>query len=214
MANKRTQELQRREHNKRMYQYQCSKLKWFYIAALVVAAALLACYFFHWIYVYNVGTSSTTGDKIGTEVSVSGWSMFFATLFGQFESAASIYGDVAVPFYYYAQTYIIILGVITVVSVVVIIAIAALYAVALAKKKHSLVYVAMSLEIILLLLLIGAMAVALAANGSDILSQYCQNNPDCSVRTLTYVPIAVSAVLLAVGITATVKYSSAEKLLY
>ena len=77
-------------------------------SGIIVGAVLLLCYFFGWSYVFNTG--------YGVEVGVNGWNYIIACFSWQFKSTAAVYGDMAVPFNYYAKYYVRVLSVMTTVS--------------------------------------------------------------------------------------------------
>ncbi len=212
MASKKSTLNRQKEANKKKYLRECKNLRVFFIAAAAATAVLLLLFFLKWIYIYNVGTSSTTGELIATEVQVSGWSFFLATISGQFSGTAAVFGDIAIPFYVYAESYVIAIGIFTLIAVVCAIAAIALNVIAIFGKQR-LSYAAMGAEIATFVMLLAAMITAYAANGSQILPIYCSSNPNCSVRTLIYIPLVLSLAIMAAGIVTAVRYSRAAALL-
>lgn len=214
MASKKSNLARQREANKKKYLKECKNLRWFYIAAAAVTLAILALFFLKWIYIYNSDgyKDSDTGKMLYTEVKVSGWSFFLATLSGQFSGKAAVLGDIAVPFYYYAKGYVIAIGVFTVLAVLCLIASVALNVVAVFGRQK-LSFAAACVETAAFVMLLAAMIAAYAANGSQILPVYCSGNSACSVRTLIYIPLVLSLAVMVTGIVAAVRYSRAKALL-
>ncbi len=210
MATKKANAARQLETYKKLYKRECEKLRWYYLAAAAVTVVALLLFFVKFMYIYNVGTSSTTGEKIGTEISVSGWSLFIATLSAQFESASEIFGDLYL-FYYHDGGIMIALGVFTVLSVLCAIACIVLNVIAIFGKQK-LTGAALGVDIAAFAMLLITMITALAANGSNILPGYCSSNPNCSIRTLSFLPLILSLAAMVTGILSAVKYSRAEKI--
>ena len=83
-------------------------------SGIIVGAVLLLCYFFGFSYVWNTG--------YGAEVTVNGWNYIIACLSWKFKATGAAYGDIAIPFNYYAKYYVRVLAVATTVSLGVLIA--------------------------------------------------------------------------------------------
>lgn len=210
MATKKASAARQLETYKKQYKKECEKLRWFYLAAAAVTVVTLLLFLVGFMYIYNIGTDSN-GDIYGTEISVSGWSLFLATVSGQFESAEGIFGDLYL-FYYHDAGYTTALGVFTLLAVVCAVVSIVLNVIALL-GKHNLTVAAVSMDIATSVMILAAMITALAANGSNILVGYCSSNPDCSIRTLSFIPLICSLAAAAVGIVSVVKYNQAGKLL-
>lgn len=211
MANKSSREQRVKQNRRKIFEQLCEKLKIFYYIALGISVLLLLTYFFKWVYVYNDG--STTPYTALTEVKVNGWSFFAAAISGSYTQPDAIFGDIAVPFYMYAQSYVETLGVLTIVSIILILAVIAVQIVALVTKKHVLSWAAIALEVLLFIVLLASYIVALMMKNGQILSVYCGGNTACSIRSLIIIPLIVSVALLAVNIVAVAKYYSARKYL-
>ena len=81
-------------------------------SGLILSAVLLLCYFFGFSYVWNT--------SYGSEASVNGWNYIVSCLTWiftgfkwKFKSTGALYGDIAVPFNYYAKYYVRVLSVAT-----------------------------------------------------------------------------------------------------
>ncbi|MGN0814643.1 MAG: hypothetical protein ACI4MH_05375 [Candidatus Coproplasma sp.] len=206
MANKRAREMREKENRRKIYEQKSAKLNIFHLIAIAVCGVLLLTYFFDWTYVYNT-------DIKGAEVNASGWSFFLAAISNNYSSASSVFGNISVPFYYYAQSYVEVLGVLTIISVFLILIAAAIEIVAARTGRHMLSYVSVPIDILLLIMLVAGFVVALSMKDAEILSKYCSGNPACSIRSLIIIPVIVAAVLLVTDVVAAVKYFSAGKYL-
>lgn len=184
----------------------CRKLNpWGWLALGLIGVALLFC-FFDWTDIYNT-------DIVGTEVEVNGWSYAIAGLTHNYSSTASVYGDMAVPFYYYATSWVETLGLLTVLAVALALVSAAVQIVGGVRKTLMLNVVTAVLNLAAAVLLTACFATALSMSGSDILPVYCSGNPACSIRSFAILPALAAYGAAAVsGITAAM-YLKAKKLL-
>lgn len=153
---------------------------------------LFLTFFMPWAYVYNT-------DLPGIEVSFNGWAILFASVSGNFSSSAAVFGDIAVPFYYYAETYCKVLGVVTIITFVLIAAEICLRIASLKKRNFILSYLSAVFMLFTAFALIGCFVIALTMNGSKILPVYCSGNPACSVCSLCIIPaiISIAATILS-----------------
>ena len=78
------------------YKHALSRLSPLLLSVFLLSILLLALFFCDLSYIHNT--------DVGREVSVSFWSYALATVSGSFSSPAAVFGDIAVPFYYYAET--------------------------------------------------------------------------------------------------------------
>ncbi len=156
-------------------------------SGVIVAVALLLCYFFGFSYVYNT--------EYGVEAGVNGWNYIFACFSWTFKSSASIYGDgLAVPFNYYAKYFVRVLSVATTVSFVTILAFTVLTVLNIVKFNKKIEIASMIILYVIAFIFLVCIVTALAMNGSDILPIYCSGNPKCSIATLTFIPFFVSLI--------------------
>ena len=196
MANKRTREesIRREQERIRQEKEQGAKklyagLKYYSIAALVGTMAILLLFLGNWVYIYNT-------DIGGSEVAISGFDCFFAGLTGNYTSTDKLYGDMAVPFYYYAASDCIDLSVITVVSMALLVLLLISQLVTVVSRKYVGHLISLFLGLLLAVMLIVCFIMALGMGDSKILSIYCSGNPACSIRSLAIVPA-----LVALGVT-------------
>lgn len=188
MANKREKALREQENLKKRYQEQSKKILPLYIIAMVIGAAALLFYFFTWAAVDNTA--------YGIEVKVSGFSFAIATLTGKFSATGGVYGDVGVPFYYYAESQTVVVGILASVSLIAAIVSLGLVVATFAAKKHKLAYASAPLAILSAIAAFAAFFVALSMNDSQILPIYCSGNPKCSIVSyaiVTFMPLAAFA---------------------
>ena len=190
MANKKTKEAIIAAQKLEKFKNANKKLNLYtYIGIGLVAVAVLT-FFVKWAGIYNT-------DIKDYEVSFSGFNTLFAAFSGNYSSADKAYGDIAVPFYYYAAKYIKTLGVFTVISAIMLLPVLASQILTLALKKQFFNVVSAALLVIEAGVLIAAFITALSMSGSDILPIYCSGNPACSIKSFAIIP-AIAALGAAV----------------
>ena len=158
----------------------------------ILLGLMLIFFFFGWCYVYN--------KDYGVEVNCSGWNFICMSFCWNFKSTEKVFGDMAVPFYYYAQYYVIVLEIITTVIFYLTLALIALAAFNLKKPNRKITSVFMVISIIYSIFLLAAFITALTMNGSKILPKYCGGNPKCSVDSLIIFPFLLSIVIMITNI--------------
>ena len=187
------------------YKHALSRLSPLLLSVFLLSILLLALFFCDLSYIHNT--------DVGREVSVSVWSYALATVSGSFSSPAAVFGDIAVPFYYYAETGTVLTGILSLVLVIAALALAVLSAVVFLKRKYDLLPLLLFSAGVTVLLLVGSLISSLALNGSQILPVYCSGNPACSIRSDAYFPLLAAIAVLTVAIVAAVKYHSAHDIL-
>ena len=187
------------------YETALKKLSPLLLSVLLVGVLVLALSFCDLAYIHNT--------DVGREVSVSVWSYALATVSGSFSSPAAVFGDIAVPFYYYAETGTVLTGILSLVLVIAALALAVLSAVVFLKRKYDLLPLLLFAAGVTVLLLVGSLISSLALNGSQILPVYCSGNPACSIRSDAYFPLLAGIAVLTVAIIAAVKYHLAHDIL-
>lgn len=192
MANKREKEKRAIQNKQNAFEKQCKQLNVFYIVAICISAVMLLCYFFNWVYIYN------TSAGVGIEVRVSGWSFSVAALSGKFTSSNKVYGDLAVPFNYYARLYCEKLATVTLISLITAILSLGANIFLLIKPKHIFSAVPAVLSLASTILLFVCFGIALSMKNSDILPVYCSGNPACFIRSLAIIPAIVALLSTAV----------------
>jgi hypothetical protein len=159
---------------------------------LVLLGLMLIFFFFGWCYVYN--------KDYGVEVNCNGWNFICMSFCWNFKSTSKVFGDMAVPFYYYAKYYVIVLEVMTTIIFYLTLVLIALVAFNLKKANRKITTIFMVLSIVYSVALLAAFITALTMNGSKILPKYCSNNPKCSVDSLIIFPFLLSVVIMIVNI--------------
>lgn len=167
-------------------------------SGIVIGAILLLCYFFGFSYVWNTSYGSEAGMN-GWNYIISGFIYIFSGFTFKFNKTGAIYGDMAVPFNYYAREFVRILAIATVVSFIILLAYIAVSALNIKKYHAKLQTVAMILLYVLAAAYLTCIVVALAMNVSGILSGYCSNNPKCSIATLAFFPFFISLIMAIVN---------------
>ena len=187
------------------YKHALSRLSPLLLSVFLLSILLLALFFCDLSYIHNT--------DVGREVSVSVWSYALATVSGSFSSPAAVFGDIAVPFYYYAETGTVLTGILSLVLVIAALALAVLSAVVFLRRKYDLLPLLLFAAGVTVLLLVGSLISSLALNSSQILPVYCSGNPACSIRSDAYFPLIAAIAMLTVAIVAAVKYHSAHDIL-
>ena len=187
------------------YNHALSRLSPLLLSVFLLSILLLALFFCDLSYIHNT--------DVGREVSVSVWSYALATVSGSFSSPAAVFGDIAVPFYYYAETGTVLTGILSLVLVIAALALAILSAVVFLRRKYDLLPLLLFAAGVTVLLLVGSLISSLALNSSQILPVYCSGNPACSIRSDAYFPLIAAFAALTVAIVAAVKYHSAHDIL-
>ena len=212
MANKnkrsQIQQANQRRANQQRYEVESKKLTLFTLIALGVSVVLLLLLFVNFAGVYNPQA------KNGIEVKVSGWSFAIAALTGNYSSdLEAVYGNLAVPFYYYAREFSETVAVFALLTVVVILFNVAVQVITVVKKMYILNCVSAILNVVIAALLIVCFAEALAMKYSDIIPDYCNGNPLCSIGSYAIVPAIFAIGSAAVSVYTTVRYMKVSKLL-
>lgn len=187
------------------YKSALSRLSPLLLSVFLLSLLLLALFFCDLSYIHNT--------DVGREVSVSVWSYALATVSGSFSSPAAVFGDIAVPFYYYAETGTVLTGILSLVLVIAALALTVLSAVVFFKRKYDLLPLLLFAAGVTVLLLVGSLISSLSLNSSQILPIYCSGNPACSIRSDAYFPLIAAFAALAVTVIAAVKYHSAHDIL-
>ena len=211
MANKKRQEEIRKQYQQKAKQQQYEKAtKHLFIfpwVALGVSILVLLLMFVTFADVYN------KAPEVGVEVKVSGWSFVMSGLTGNFTSADKIYGDMAMPFYYYAGEWCESVATFALLAVIAMIINIVLQVVAAIKKLHILNLASSILSVLAAVFLIICYVKGLGMKNGYILSIYCSGNPLCSIRSYAILPAIISlGGAVASGI-AIVEYFIAAKLL-
>lgn len=159
--------------------------------AVILLGLMFVFFFFGWCYIYNTG--------YGVEVGCNGWNFICMSFSWNFKSANRAFGDMAVPFYWYAEYFVVILEILTTIVFYLTIVLLILACFNLKKPHRILVKISLILSIVYAVTFLGAFITALAMNGSDILPSYCSGNPKCSVQSLIIFPFLLSVLIIVVN---------------
>ena len=169
------------------------KINLFRVGTVFFLGVLLLFFFFGWCYIRNT--------KYGVEAGMNGWNFICLSFCWAFKSTnTTMLGDVAMPFYYYAQVFIVILTVLACIIFWVTVASIVISIMNLAKRSVIKTTIVLVLSLINSVTLLTAFVVALIMNASDIIPIYCSGNPACSIRSLTILPFLISALILVLNI--------------
>lgn len=156
---------------------------------------ILLLMFVDWAAVYNT-------DIAKNEVEISGFNCVSSGLSGNYASPnKGRFGDMAVPFNYYASSYVRPLAKLSaaVMFVVVVHILVALFSV-IAKKKKPFFCLCVLLAVTEAVLFILCYAKGLSMKNSMILHSYCKDNPACSIHSQAIIPAIFSILYLALPI--------------
>ena len=196
-----------RKVKQQQYELATKNLFLFALIAVGISALILILLFVNFADVYN------TSEGVGVEVKVSGWSFIMAALTGNFTYPDAIYGDIAMPFNYYAQQWCESVATFALLSLVVILFNAVVQVIAIVRKMYVLNVVSAILSVVTAVLLIVCFAEGLAMKNGEILTTYCNNNPACSIRSFAIIPAICALGSAALSVFATVKHLQASRLL-
>ena len=165
------------------------------LASLLIVGVLLLMMLVNFASVYNT--------NVGTEVKISGFNCVAAGLSGNYTSSDASYGDIAVPFNYYAASQTHTLCTVSIVVLFVIVAhiVVALFAV-ITNKQGVFNFLTIALGLAEGVLFIVCYAVARSMKDAEILSGYCNNNPACSIESTAILPALLAIFSLALPILA------------
>lgn len=201
MANKRVKEKRMVENKLAAYEKERSAFLPFYIISAVVAAVAILFFFLNWVYVGNT--------DYGIEVKVSGFSFVAAALSGNYTGTdTKLFGDIAVPFYYYEKATCQAVGTLTVIALIAVIGAIALLIVTRITKKQWLGLFALPLSLLSCIMLFVVFGMAVGMKNGSILSVYCSGNPACYIGSL-----AIFAAMTVLASTALQGYTSLKYLL-
>ena len=205
MANKKNREINLKNEREKKFRAACLKLRNYPIICLAISVLILLLFLVNFAEVFNT--------DYGAEVKISGFNTFFAAITGQYTSEQAIFGNMAVPFNYYAESYVHTLGILTLIAMVLTLANLAVQIVAVSIKKSALNVAACVIGAVQTAVLIACFIVALSMKDAKILSVYCSGNPKCSIRSFAIIPAIFALIGAVVSGIATVKYFIARKLL-
>ena len=153
---------------------------------LIFVISLFACFFANWSHVYNT--------DYGIEVGVNAWQYLIALMTWNFKGTGALYGDIAVPFYYYAKELTMVLSFVTAGTFLVLLATTVVTIINFFKHSRKIEIANVVLLYVLSLMFIACIVVAFTMSGSRILPVYCSGNPKCSIGTLAFFPLVITLI--------------------
>ena len=194
------------DEKKKKYDAANRRLRIFPLISLALAALTLVFMLVDWAAVNN--------SQSGIEVRVTGFNCVAAGLTGNYTSTASVFGDIAVPFNYYAASYLRPLAALSVAVMFVVIAhiLVEIFA-SITNKQGAFHILSIVFCAVQFALFIACYAAALAMKDSEILSGYCNGNPACSIISQAILPALFSLFALASPIFGIVMSRRVKKLL-
>ncbi len=200
MAKKIDYDTKKRQKNKEKTLEELKKiLKPLNIMLVITSILIILSYVFYWASIYNT-------DMGGSEVNISGINVIYCALTSNFTGTESFAGDMAVPFYYYAESYCQSLATLTIISFFLTILSIIVSVVVMELKKPLAHFIPLIINIALTVLYICCFAKGLAMNDSKILHIYCSDNPACSIQSYAIIPAILSVIAVTISVICLVKY--------
>lgn len=205
--NKKSQIHQANQRKIKQQQYDAATKNLFIFPCITLGLSVIALlsFFANFAEVYASG--------VGVETGVSGWSFIIAAITGNYTSPSAVYGDLAVPYYTYAQQWCETLSIVALFAALIALINVVVQIFAIVKKMHLMNAVSAVLSVITVVLLIVCYAQGLDMKNGEILSVFCGGNPICSIKSYAIVPAIIFIGAAAVSVVATVKHVQASSLL-
>lgn len=194
------------EEKQKKYDAFWKKLRFLSLASLLFAGLLLLFMLVNWAAVYN--TSS------GIEVKITGFNCVASGLSGNYTGTDAAFGNMAVPFEYYASAYVKRLCLLSVVVMFVSIAriLVDIFA-SITNKQGAFNFLSVAFGVAQTALFTACYVVALSMKDASILSVYCGGNPDCSIVSLAILPAVFALLSLAIPVIGIVLSKKAKSIL-
>ena len=199
-------EEKKKAENLKKYEATRKRLRAFPVVALVFSIGALLLFLADWAAVFNTAMN-------GNEVRVSGFNCLTAALGGNFTGTGSAFGDIAVPFNYYAKAATHSLSYWTIAAFAVACVSIVVNLLAAATNKQPLNVVSAAVFAAEGALLIVCFAIALSMKDANILSGYCNNNPACSIKSQAILPAILSLLAIGLPIASLILHNRSKKLL-
>ena len=197
MANKKYVEQRNQAAREKTLLTKKRRLRFFPLIILLITVVILLLMLTDWAAVYNTSIA-------GNEVRISGFNCVSAGLSGNYTSEnEATFGNMAMPFNYYAKTFLRTLCALTVAVFFVVIAHMLIEVFAtITNKQGAFNILAIVFTVAEAALFIACYAVAISMKNAEILSGYCQGNPACSIQSQSIIPAVFAILSLAVPILA------------
>ena len=174
------------------------------VAGLLLFLLALALFLVPWAEIYNT-------DIAGVEVTTHGFSFLAAAITRSFTSTAAIYKDLAVPFYYYAQSWCISIAWATLAAFLGLLVGLIAQVLTVTIKAYACSLICAIGGILGSIGLLIAFILGRSMSTSDILPIYCSGNPACSIHSYAFVPAIPLLIAGVLGLIAYVSYAKAAK---
>lgn len=172
------------------------------IASVLNALVLVAC-LLSFVAIYNT-------DIQGTEIKVSGWNALFCGLTGSYTTPGSLYGNMDI-FNHFAPDASHAIGLWGMIAMLLLVVLFAVTLAAVFSKQPALCVCAFVLSLLGFVALVLAYRSGLAVRQSNILVEYCQSNPACSVESYATFPAVLLLVTSVFHLVGTIKFFQLKK---
>ena len=205
--NKKTQIQQANQRRMKQQQYDAATKRLFIFPCIALGLGVIA------LLLYLIPFSEVYLDGYGPEHYVTGWEWIVACLSGNYSSPHIARGSMSEIFYFFATDWCEPLAILTLLSALVLILNAVVQLITIVRKMHILNAVSAVLSLLAVVLLIVAYAKGLDMKNARILSDFCQNNPLCSIKSYAIIPAIFSIGACTVSAFAAVKHFKLSALL-
>ncbi len=182
-----------------------AKLKLFPRIAFGVDVLVCLLGFLPWLCIYNT-------DIPGIEIKVSGWAAFFCGLTGKLTTPGGVFGNMD-TFNYFAPDACKPLALFGLLAYVMLLAALIMNGIMLSKKAQVLHLPAAVLSFAAAVCTVLGFHAANGVQDSNILVEYCQSNPACSVESYAIFSAIILAVAVIFNLIGAVKFFKAQALL-
>ena len=194
------------EEKQKKFESAWKKLRFLSLASLLFAGLLLIFMLVNWAAVYNTDS--------GIEVKISGFNCVAAGLSGNYTGTDAAFGDMAVPFHYYAESYVKTLSVLSVIVMFVSIAriLVEIFA-SITNKQGAFNFLGIGFGAAQSALFIWCYSVALSMKDARILAVYCGGNPACSIVSTAILPAVFAILSISIPVLGLILSKKAKKIL-
>ena len=172
-----------------------NELRKFQFINITLSIASLFLMFVSFGYIHNTNMNNGAG---GTEVSFNGFNLLFAAFSNGYKNPS--FGDLAIPFNYYAESWVKALGILIFFPFFAILINIGLNTYGLIKNKQSIALYSIILNAIIFGFFLAIFIISLSMKNSNILPIYCSNNKACSIKSLAILPSIAGLIALPIAI--------------
>lgn len=197
----------KKEKLKQAFLKRTSEMRKYQVISFVVIVILFLLFLVPFGYIHNTAMNDGKG---GTEVSFTGFNLLGAALANNYKSTK--YGDISIPFYYYAKNYISSMGDLMIIIFILLILVTGLLVYMFIMNKQGLSLISTILFGLIFILLFSVFVASLAMKDSNILPIYCSGNKACSIRSNAIIPAIGDIAGIILSVINYISYRKAKKI--